>query len=69
MFSAFFSTSTQSPFLLQITWGLWVGVRGEGPDMSRNRARAGHPVKVEEAKGIGRVMGNTKGGSCPTSCW
>ena len=33
--------------------------------MSGNRARASHPVKVEETKGIGRVMGNTKGGSAP----
>lgn len=34
---------------------------------SGNRAAAKFPVKVEELKGIGRVMGNTKGGSSPTS--
>ena len=33
--------------------------------MSGNRARASRPVKVEETKGIRRVMGNTNGASSP----
>lgn len=35
--------------------------------ISGNRAETKCPVKVEETKGISRVMGNTKGGSSPTS--